>query len=66
MFWVSLQASSHQMMDGSTALQQLEAVRAAVGLFLLRQQLCSLVQDDSKFLGNSQNKIVSLEMVDAI
>lgn len=54
------------MTDGSTVLQQLEAVGAAVGLFLLRRQLRSLVQGDSKFLGNSQNKNVSLEMVDAI
>lgn len=44
MFWVGLPASSRQMMDGSTVVQQLEAVAAAVCLFLLRRQLRSLFQ----------------------
>lgn len=51
------------MMDGSTVPQQLETITAAVGLFLLHQQLCGLFQDeamepDSKFLGSFQNKNV--------
>lgn len=47
MFLVSLQASSPQMMDGSTVLQQLETITAAVSLFLLHQQLCGLFQDEA-------------------